>query len=106
VLVCVNTRDAQLRVNSSSRPSNIVVLLFCLCVTRGILSLFAIAVLLLLLCAERLFARAWYRCVSGCDVRERRCLAGLSSGMTASGTCGAVWLCRFGGHSHTVVRER
>jgi hypothetical protein len=41
-----------------------------MCVTRGIHSLFAVAVLLL--CAKRLFARAWRRCVSRCDVRDRR----------------------------------
>jgi hypothetical protein len=62
------------------------VLLFCVCATRGIHSLFAVA--LLLLCAERLFGRAWYHYVSHCDVRDRRRVAVLSSGMTASGTGG------------------
>jgi hypothetical protein len=59
-------------------------------------------VLLLLLCAKRLFAHAWYRCVSRCDSRERRSVTASSSGMTALGTCGlsdcVVW-----GHSHTVL---
>jgi hypothetical protein len=90
---------------------SIVVLLFCVCVTRGIHPLFAVVLLLLLLllllslllCAERLFARAWYRCVSRYDVRERRSVTALSSGVTASGTCGAVWLYRFWGPSHTVL---
>jgi hypothetical protein len=40
-----------------------VALLFCVCVPRGIHPLFAVAALLLvLLCAERLFERAWCRC--------------------------------------------
>ncbi len=62
---------------------SVVMLLFCMCVPRGIHSLFAVAVLLL--CAERLLVRGWYRCVSRCDVRDCR---SLSSGMTASGTSG------------------
>jgi hypothetical protein len=40
---------------------NIVVSLFCMCVICSIHALFAVAVLLLLR-AERLFARAWRRC--------------------------------------------
>ncbi len=40
---------------------------------------------------------------SRCDVCDRRSVAASSSGMTVSGTCGAVWLCRFGSHSHTVL---
>ena len=57
--VCRRPRCAWLCVYSTSRLSNVVALLFCMCVTRGIHSLFAVAVLLLL-CSERLFARAWY----------------------------------------------
>jgi hypothetical protein len=62
--------------------------------------------LLLLLCAERLFARAWRRCVSRCDLRERRCVAGLCGGMTASGTCGLSGCVVLGSLAHGVVRER
>jgi hypothetical protein len=40
---------------------------------------------------------------SRCDVHDRRSVAALSSGMTASGSCGALWLCRFG---VTRARER
>jgi hypothetical protein len=54
--LCVDARDA----HSTSRLSNVVVSLFRTCVPRGFHSLFAVAVLLLL-CAERLFARAWHR---------------------------------------------
>ncbi len=44
---------------------------------------------------------------SRCDAHDRRSVAALPSGMTASGTCGAVWLCRFRGSLvHVVVRER
>ena len=84
---CVSTPVMRaLCVYSTSRLSNIFVLLFCMCVTRAIHSLFAVAVLLslLLFCAERLCARAWYRCVSPCDVRDRRSVTALWSGMTAS----------------------
>ncbi len=80
--------------DTSSCSCNVVVLLFCMCVTRGIRSLFSVAVLR---CVERLFARAWYRCVSRCDVRDRRSVAALSSGMTVSGTCGLSGCIVFGG---------
>jgi hypothetical protein len=65
----------------------------------------AVAVLLLF-CAERLFARAWYRCVSRCDVRDRRRVAGLYGGMTASDTCGLFGCVVSGSLAHGVVRER
>jgi hypothetical protein len=83
-----------------SRLSSIVVLLLCMCVTHGIHSLFAVAVLL---CIERLFARAWYRCVLRCDVRDRRSVTVLSSGVTESGTCETSGCVVLGGHSHTVL---
>jgi hypothetical protein len=54
VLVCVDAHDARSCVDSTSRLSNVVVLLFCMCATRGIHSLFAVAVFLLcraLVCA-------------------------------------------------------
>ncbi len=106
VLVCVDTHDARLCVYSTSRLSNIVVLMFCMCVPCGMHSLFAVAVLLLLLlllllCSERLFARAWRRFVSRCDVHDRRSVAALCSGMTASGTCGLSGCVVFG-----VIRTR
>ncbi len=99
--VCRCPGCARLCVFSFSRLSSIVVLLFCMWVTRGIHSLFAAALLLLLLllslllCAERLFARAWRRCVSRCDVRDRHSVAGRY--------LWAVWLCRCRRHSHTVL---
>jgi hypothetical protein len=57
VVVCVDACDARGCMSTlrlGCRAS------FCVCVPCGIHSLFAVAVLLL--CAERLFARAWYRC--------------------------------------------
>jgi hypothetical protein len=49
VVVCVDAHDAGLYVYSTSRLSNVVVLLFCMCVPYGIRLLFAVALLLLLL---------------------------------------------------------
>ncbi len=77
-------------------------LLVCVYVTRGIHSLFAVAVLLLL-CAERLFARAWYRCVPRLwlvRASQCHCLVEWDDGVRY---LWAVWLCRFWGHSHTVL---
>jgi hypothetical protein len=102
--VCRRPWCARLCVYSTSRLLNVVVLLFCMCLTRGIHSFFAVAVLLLR--AERLLARAWRRCVSRCDVRDRRSVAALSSGMTASGTCGLSGCIVLGSLAHGVVRER
>ncbi len=62
-----------------------------------------LSLLLLLLCAERLFARVWRRCMSRFEVCDRRSVAVLSSGMTASGACGLSGCLVFGSHSHTVL---
>ncbi len=58
-----------------------VVLLFCMCVPRGIQSRFAVALLLLSLAVCTCMASLSSRC----DLRDLRCVAGLSSGMTAVG---------------------
>ena len=92
MLVCVDARDARgcvstLRLGCQTSSCCRV------CVTRGIHSL---AVAVLLLCAERLFARVWRRCVSRCDVRDRRSVAALSSGMTGSRSCGLSGCVGFG----------
>jgi hypothetical protein len=55
-----------------------------------------------------LVARAWHRCVSRCDVRDRRSVTALSSGMTASGTIAVRCLVVsfWGSLAHGVLRER
>jgi hypothetical protein len=89
--VCVSTPvSARLCVYSTSRLSNVVV--FCMGAPSGIHSVFADAVLLLL-CAERLFARAWCRCASRCDLRDRRSVVWWEDGVRYPW---AVWLCRLG----------
>ncbi len=109
VCVCVDARDARGCAPSLRLGCQMSSCSFLHVCPRSIHSLFAVAVLLLLLllwllllwlCAERLFACAWYRCLSRCNVRDRRSVAALSSGMTVSGTCGLSSL------AHGVVRER
>jgi hypothetical protein len=76
------------------------------CHSRHSLAVCRRSVMSLLLCAERLFARAWYRCVSRCDVRDRRivaafqCLIEWDDGVRYLSGCLVVSL------AHCVVRER
>jgi hypothetical protein len=109
VVVCVDTRDAcgcvsTLRLGCQTPSCCCSACVGTpLCVTRGtrgIHWLFSVAVLLFV-CTKRLFARAWYRCVSRCDVRDRRSVTALSSGMTASGTRGLPGCVLFWGVTRT-----
>ncbi len=62
VAVRVSTPVMRLCVYFTFWLSIVIVLLFCMCVARGTDLLFARVVAVLLLCAERLFARTWCRC--------------------------------------------
>ena len=86
--------------STTSRLSNVVVLLFCMCVTRGIHSLFAVAVLLLC----RALVCTWIASLCVALRRARasqcRCVVEWDDGVRY---LWAVWLSRFLGHSHTVL---
>jgi hypothetical protein len=103
VCACVNARDARLCVYSTSRLSDIVVLLFCMCVPRGIHLLFvAVVVVVVVVVCRALVCTRMASLSSCCDLRDRRCAAGLSSGIRRQVPVGCL-VVSLRGHSHTVV---
>jgi hypothetical protein len=105
VVVWVDARDARGCVSTprlGCQASSCV--LFCVCIPRGIHSLFAVVIAVVV--CRALVCTCMVSLWSRCDLRERRSVAGLCGGMTASGTCGLSGCVVLGSLAHGVVRER
>jgi hypothetical protein len=103
VVVCVDARDARGCVSTlrlSCQASSCM--LFCIYSLLAVV-VFVVAVVVVF---RALVCTCMVSLSSRCDLRERRCVAGLCGGLTASGTCGLSGCVVLGSLAHGIVRER